>query len=83
MAWQDYDEEFLLQELQRLLTANNQLLQYKAQLESENKMLQQEGDLLSQQLESASPASALSSLPSRRGFVYARLVQRSSCELRA
>jgi hypothetical protein len=52
-AWQDYDEEFLLQELQRLLTANNQLLQYKAQLESENKMLQEEGDLLSQQLESA------------------------------
>jgi hypothetical protein len=79
---QDYDEEFLLQELQRLLTANNQLLQYQTQLESDNKMLQQEGDLLSEQLESAcllssrpgwfssAPFCAFGSQGSAGGFAY-------------
>mmetsp|Transcript_17264 Transcript_17264/g.23854 ORF Transcript_17264/g.23854 Transcript_17264/m.23854 type:complete len:251 (+) Transcript_17264:497-1249(+) len=50
----EYDEEFLLHELQRILKANAQLLNNKEQLERENKMLQHEGDLVSQQLENVS-----------------------------
>jgi hypothetical protein len=47
-----YDEEQLLNELQRLLKTNGELMSKNSSLESDNKMLQQEGDLLAQQLES-------------------------------
>eukprot|EP00240_Pyramimonas_obovata_P012237 CAMPEP_0118949396 /NCGR_PEP_ID=MMETSP1169-20130426/49541_1 /TAXON_ID=36882 /ORGANISM="Pyramimonas obovata, Strain CCMP722" /LENGTH=139 /DNA_ID=CAMNT_0006896017 /DNA_START=358 /DNA_END=773 /DNA_ORIENTATION=+ len=48
----EYDEKFLLDELQKLLKTNADLLQAKQALESENKAIMQEGDLLAQQLES-------------------------------
>mmetsp|Transcript_20741 Transcript_20741/g.39440 ORF Transcript_20741/g.39440 Transcript_20741/m.39440 type:complete len:289 (-) Transcript_20741:464-1330(-) len=46
------DEQQLLNELQRLLKLNATLEQTKSQLVMDNNMLQQEGDLLAQQLES-------------------------------
>jgi len=48
----EYDEKFLLDELQKLLKTNAEILQRSQQTESDNKAMQQEGDLLAQQLES-------------------------------